>query len=304
MSVEFIEQGSEVVCMLGTLTLRVLRAEETQQGIKANLSLDEVGTTIVRDRVLLGSSRSRNKFVKDCPEDQRKELGKTLIELEDFLRVRFAKTDNGASAEAKTVNLPEGVTLIEVHAAQQEMTGSPYSGDFLELCMAAVVSLKIALRDGAKPIWLMGVGAPSSDKTETALGLSLSPEVYLLDTLTENSFISGYINPDGSAPLDLLAAVTGRCLLIKDYTTLFSLKDDIIKRVLGDLQSIYDGSFARFTGTRGRVSYEPVFTHIGCITPLALSSHHRYMAMIGGRFLFYRVLPLTDNEKAEGFKII
>src|SRR5262249_40082874 len=61
---------------------------------------------------------------------------------------------------------------------------------------------------------------------------------------------------------------------------------------------------ARFTGTRGRVNYETIFPHIGCITPLALSSHHRYMASIGGRFLFYRVLPLTEEEKADGFKII
>ncbi|MCH8056133.1 MAG: hypothetical protein IH857_08305, partial [Deltaproteobacteria bacterium] len=60
----------------------------------------------------------------------------------------------------------------------------------------------------------------------------------------------------------------------------------------------------RYTGTRGRVAYNTLFSHIGCITPLALSNHHRYMAMIGGRFLFYRVLPLTEIERTEGFNIL
>jgi hypothetical protein len=305
MSIDFVEQGSEVVGTLGTFTLRALRWGSDPDGIRATISLDEGAITLWRDRVLLCSGASRKKFLKHCPAEIQSEIGTALIDLDNFLRQKDAKAQAGAeNPEPQAVELPREVTLIEVHAAQQEVTSSPYSSDFLELCMAAVASEKFALRDGVKPSWLMGVGAPSSDKTETALSLSLSPEVYLLDTLTENSFISGYMNPDGSAPLDLLAELTGRCLLIKDYTTLFSLKDDIIKRIIGDLQSIYDGNFARFTGTRGRVNYETIFSHIGCITPLALSSHHRYMATIGGRFLFYRILPLTEEEKAEGFKII
>jgi len=201
-------------------------------------------------------------------------------------------------------DLPHDVSLIQVHAAQQELTSSPHSGDFLELSLAVAVSLPIALRDGTPPVWLMGVGAPSSDKTETVMSLSQSPDVYLLDTLTENSFISGYLDSSGNPPQDLLAELGGQCLLVKDYTTLFSLKDEVIRRVIGDLQSIYDGAFSRFTGTRGRVAYNTLFSHIGCITPLALSNHHRYMAMIGGRFLFYRLNPLRENEREQGLKIL
>lgn len=205
--------------------------------------------------------------------------------------------------EQTTYKLLSSVALIEVHAAQQEVTSSPYSSDFLELALAVVVSQRIAERDGA-PLWLLGVGAPSSDKTQTALGLSRMPEVYFLDTLTENSFITGYLDPSGEEPKDLLAELKGKALLIKDLTTLFSLKEDIVKRILGDLQSVYDGFFSRFTGTRGNVRYEVSFPILGCITPIVLSTHHRYMSMIGGRFLMYRVLPLNEKEREEGFNVI
>src|SRR5262249_19669257 len=153
-------------------------------------------------------------------------------------------------------------------------------------------------------IWLLGVGAPSSDKTESVLGLRQMPETYFLDSLTENSFVSGFINPDGTAASDLLAELKGKCFLIKDLTTLFSLKEDVLKRVLGDLQSIYDGFFARFTGTRGKVEYETQLTIVGCVTPLALARHHRYISEMGSRFLFYRLIPLNKQEREEGFQII
>jgi hypothetical protein len=107
---------------------------------------------------------------------------------------------------------------MDVHAAQQEITSSPYSGDYLELALATVLSLRFAERDGAL-IWLLGVGAPSSDKTESVLGLRQMPQTYLLDSLTENSFISGYVNADGTPATELLGELTGKCLLIKDLTS-------------------------------------------------------------------------------------
>jgi hypothetical protein len=205
------------------------------------------------------------------------------------------------SFKANPVDLPKGVKLRDIHAAQQEITSSPHSGDLLETALAVAASLPIAIRDGAPPVWLLCVGVPSSDKTECVSAMKLTPEVYFLDTLTENSFITGYLDSAGNHANDLLPELKGKCLVVKDYTTLFSMKDETIKKILGDMQSIYDGTFSKFTGTRGLVSYESAFSHLGCITPLALSSHHRYMAMIGSRFLFYRTLPLTQAQQNEGF---
>jgi hypothetical protein len=214
----------------------------------------------------------------------------------------FLKAKNAEDTKP-LVELLENVKLAQIHESQQETTSSPYSGDLLELSLATAASVVLAQQDGT-PVWMLLVGNPSSDKTERALSISLAPEVYCLDSMTENSFISGYIKPDGSKPGDLLAELNGKILLIKDLTTLFSLKDDVIKRVLGDLQSIYDGFFSRFMGTRGKVQYSTRLSLLGCVTPMALSHHHRYMAEMGSRFLFYRLPALSGKERSEGLDIV
>lgn len=201
------------------------------------------------------------------------------------------------------INLVRDVDLIQVHTAQRKITSSPYSGDLLEISLAAAASLLFSQHDGV-PVWVLAVGNPSSDKTQTVLGISHAPEVYALDTMTEHSFITGYINTDGSTPRDLLGELEGKCLLIKDLTTLFSMKDDIVRRVLGDLQSIYDGFFARFTGTRGKVEYSTHLSLLGCVTPVALYRHHRYIAEMGSRLLFYRVPSLSPDERERGLDIV
>ena len=49
------------------------------------------------------------------------------------------------------IELVENVSLIQVHAAQQEITSSPFSGDLLELAIATAVSLRFFGRFGMDP---------------------------------------------------------------------------------------------------------------------------------------------------------
>lgn len=168
-----------------------------------------------------------------------------------------------------------------------------------DLVVATYVAAKLRT---VPPIWLMVVGAPSSFKTELVRLIDL-PEVYSLDTLTENAFASGFIKADGSDPEDLLPLLDGKCLVIKDLTTLFSLKEDTIKKILGDLTSIFDGKFEKFTATRGDVRYYSQFSMVTCITPAILSKHHTYMHQLGGRFFFIRLPELTPEMLEQGHRI-
>lgn len=168
-----------------------------------------------------------------------------------------------------------------------------------DLVVATYISAKLKT---IPPIWLMLVGAPSSFKTEMVRLIDL-PEIYTLDTLSEHAFISGYMNPDGSDPDDLLPRLDGKCFVIKDLTTIFSLKEDTVKKILGDLTSIFDGSFARYLATRGDIRYTSTFSMVGCITPAILSKHHRYMHQLGGRFFFVRIPDLTAETLEQGRKI-
>ena len=129
------------------------------------------------------------------------------------------------------------------------------------------------------------------------------PEIYSLDTLSENAFASGYVMPDGSDPDDLLPLLDGKCFVIKDLTTIFSLKEDTIKKILGDMTSIFDGKFQKFTATRGEISYSSQFSMLSCITPAILSKHHRYMHQLGGRFFFVRMPELTEEMRNRGHEI-
>lgn len=192
--------------------------------------------------------------------------------------------------------------LTEIHATLETLTSSPYSHDVVELALATATSLPLGGGEHPCPVWLLIAGVPSSGKTESVLLLKDAGNVRYLDTMTENSFVSGYVeSKTGDAPKDLLPELDGKCLVIKDLTTLFSMREDKVKKLLGDLQSIYDGEYSKATGTRGVISYNSSFCIVACVTPVALHKHHNYMSMIGGRFLVFRLLPLTDEERGAGF---
>jgi hypothetical protein len=212
------------------------------------------------------------------------------------------RIEEQAQEEPKSPNLV-AKRLLDIHALQDELTSSPHSHDALELALATATSLPISRQDDTALVWLLIAGAPAPDKTNTAMLLRDAPTAYFLDTLTENSFVSGYIDPDGKRAKSLLPELNEKCLVIKDLTTLFSMKEDKVKKILGDLQSIYDGEYAKYMGTVGMVSYDSVFSVLACITSVALAKHHRYMSLIGGRFLTYGFAPLTDEERREGFAI-
>ena len=193
--------------------------------------------------------------------------------------------------------------LLQIHKALASLTSSPYAHDVVELALATSTSLPLYTKEHPAPIWLLIAGAPSSGKTEAVLLLRDAQNIKYLDAMTENSFVSGYVDTkSGKGPKQqLLPELDGKCLVIKDLTTIFSMREDRVKKILGDLQSIYDGEYAKATGTIGVQSYQSTFAMVACVTPLALRKHHNYMSMIGGRFLVVRLSPLTDEERDTGY---
>lgn len=208
---------------------------------------------------------------------------------------RHEETEREAAEHAQKLRGTK-IALWDLHAQLRSVLGD--LGDLLEIVLAVS-----AIPHVKPPVWLFVVGAPSSGKTELVRLLRASPGVYYNDTMTENAFVSGYVRPDGSDPSDLLPLLDGKTFVCKDLTTLFSLQEDTITKLLGDLSAIYDGEFRKHTATRGEVSYESSFAFIACITPAALNRHYRYLNMIGPRFLTYRVPPLTVEQVDAGFDV-
>ena len=59
--------------------------------------------------------------------------------------------------------------LFQIHGLQEELTSSPYSHDILELALATATSLPVFEQDESGLVWMLIVGRPASDKTQTVL---------------------------------------------------------------------------------------------------------------------------------------
>lgn len=172
--------------------------------------------------------------------------------------------------------------------------------DLIRCVFAVALSIRLDL---SPPLWLMLVGVPSSAKTDIISFLRKLDFVYFLDSMTLNPFASGYKPSSKGKVYDLLPELDGKCFVCKDYTTIFSLNEETTKKLLGELVSIYDGEFSKFSPTRGSITYKSSFSHIGAITPAALNRHQRYLNIIGARFIFYRIPRLDEDRKIKGFSI-
>jgi len=175
----------------------------------------------------------------------------------------------------------------------------------LALLPNAQIGLKIILAVGAScyfsnplMLWMLLVGVPSSGKTDLVRLIKDAESTYYLDNLTQNAFISGERATKSQKVYDLLPQIDKKCLIIKDWTSIFSLDEKMTKKLLGDLVGIYDKEFTKFSSRRGNISYNSAFSQLGCITPATLNRHTQYMNMVGARFLCYS-MPSTSNGDAE-----
>ncbi|MBI4158443.1 MAG: hypothetical protein HY505_02395 [Candidatus Yanofskybacteria bacterium] len=228
---------------------------------------------------------------------------------QDYTKVepQIEKEFQKIEAEIKDDKKDPDVELITRHIELEEVYQAfekigAVSREVIDIAMAiAYSSLKSDLVD--VPLWGVLVGPPSSMKTELVKALRGLEHIYYLDTLTSNPFSSGYVAPKGRKSYDLLDELDNKCLVIRDMTTLFSLNEETVKKLLGELVAIYDEEFAKFSPTRGLKSYKAKFSLLGCITPAALNKHRRYIDMIGARFLFIRLPELTSEREKKGFGI-
>jgi len=169
----------------------------------------------------------------------------------------------------------------------------PNSQTALKLILAVATSSSFA---NPVMLWLLLVGVPSSGKTDLVRLVRDAECTYYLDNLTQNAFISGERATKSNKVHDLLPLVDKKCLIIKDWTSIFSLDEKMTKKLLGDLVGIYDKEFTKFSSRRGNISYTSVFSQLGAITPSTLNKHTNYLNMVGPRFLCY-TLPPTDLNK-------
>lgn len=204
-----------------------------------------------------------------------------------------ASSEVGTQTPSRTIDT---VTLADVLEKTRRI--GFLDNALVEVVLSVYISKEISR---SNPIWLMLVGNPSSNKTQLASLVSKAPDIYRIDVLTANPFISGMSTKD--KPQDLLPLLSQKCFIVKEYTSFFGRSEETVKQLLSDMVAIYDGDFSKHSGARGTVRYTTHFCHIGCITPMGLSMRQQYMNMVGARFLTIRVPELTEAQRAECFEI-
>lgn len=157
------------------------------------------------------------------------------------------------------------------------------STDGIAIMLATVISQQI---DG-EPVWMFIVGPPGSAKTETLSSLSWVENMYMTSSVTPHSLISGASWKDGGDP-SLIPKLDGKVMVIKDFTSILSMRDTEKDEVFGILRDAYDGKCGKEFGNGIVRRYESRFTVLAAVTPsiYALSSSH---TALGERFLKFGI---------------
>jgi hypothetical protein len=199
--------------------------------------------------------------------------------------------------------------LPEIHEALGALVSASSAHAMMDLALATVVSVRLSMSEETPLVWVLFVGPPSSGKTDVLLAFKLSPSVEFLDKPTPEMFSSGaYDTATKKQAKAYLPMLHGRCLVMQDLTTLFSMRQDKVKTILGDLNSIHNGEFTKGTGmalgdVKVSTTHHSEFTFVGAVTHEAVARHHRYMSQIGTRFLLYRVPKMTPAEIKAGYTL-
>lgn len=157
------------------------------------------------------------------------------------------------------------------------------STDALDIMLATYISQQI---DG-EPVWMFIVGPPGSAKTETLSSLSWLDSAYMTSSVTPHSLISGANWKDQNDP-SLIPKLDGKVMVIKDFTSILSMRDTDKDEIFGILRDAFDGKCGKEFGNGVVRKYESRFTVLAAVTPsiYALSSTH---TALGERFLKFGI---------------
>lgn len=158
-----------------------------------------------------------------------------------------------------------------------------YLDDFqaIDIIMATAISICLP----GDPVWLFLIAPAGSSKTELLRSFT-GNLIYTLSTLTPQTLISGL---KGVKDADLLPKLDGKVLIIKDFTSILSKKNEDQTAIFADLREAYDGylekSFGSGVGTKRSDSR---FGLIAGVTD-AIDKYRVVHSQLGERFLKCRL---------------
>lgn len=162
-----------------------------------------------------------------------------------------------------------------------------------------VIATHIANQIDTDPIWLLNIAPPSNAKTEILRAFEGHPNTYFLSSLTASTFISGKKVPKNSVKPSLLFRINDKTLILKDFTSILSMRHEHRQEIISQLREIHDGSFSKAFGTGDTISWRGHVGLIAACTPI-YDKYYSVIGAMGDRFMLYR--NKTQNVEKMGIQ--
>jgi hypothetical protein len=149
------------------------------------------------------------------------------------------------------------------------------------------------------PVWLGLIAPPSSAKTEILNSLSGLRYVHMASSLSPASFLSASSKKDrdNEATGGLLAQIGEfGIIVLKDFTTVLSLRPEANAEVFAVLREVYDGRYTRHVGTDGgrTLAWNGKVGLVFACTE-TFDKHHSVISAMGDRYLLCRIAPVEGQ---------
>lgn len=163
--------------------------------------------------------------------------------------------------------------------------------DYIEAILATVVSNEIP----GDPVWLFVIGPSGASKTEVLRSFKhLKNKVFITSKLTPQSLISGKQTKEFDP--SLLPKLNNKTLIIKDFTSILSMRSDAREIIFSDLREAYDGYLDKDFGNIGHKGYYSHFSLLAGVTPV-LDKYTSVQQNLGERFLKIRLNDANTDLK-------
>jgi len=150
----------------------------------------------------------------------------------------------------------------------------------------------------ADPFWLIIIAPPSSAKTELLRGFDGNSKVEFLSSLTPKTLVSGFKKEDGTEP-SLLATLDKKILILKDFTTILTLRSEHRQEILSQLREIYDGFYNSAYGTGKNFEWKGRVGLMAACTP-EFDNHQAAINILGDRYILFR-MNIQNSEAVSNF---
>jgi hypothetical protein len=164
-----------------------------------------------------------------------------------------------------------------------------------------MVAVHLANQFQTDPLWMLFVAPPSTAKTELLRAFEGHPRAYFLSSLTPSTLISGQKPTKGNPQPSLLPKLNDKTLVLKDFTTILSMRSEQQQEILAQFREVYDGSFCKVFGTGVSIDWKGHVGFMGAVTPV-YDKHYAVIGSMGDRFLLYR--SKASDEYSMGLRAI